>query len=273
MDYNYGYDSWADSMTTGEIDNLTFPPLDGGDWHDPFQSHSAHDMEVSISIREPSMFLNPDLSTSDSQATDKIFATLIADDEMNLEQSLRASEAASRMLDGADSTQMSQPALTSDLTSEQQMPGIEQENSSPPKAGSGHKKSAKRIQQSRQSTPSRISSTGAIKKVAKSEPIALPPQAAQALMTTPGLQKFAHIEDANKLPPRIRNRILFRPEEVYSKLDSKPINCNVFSYNEYGELKAGQTFTVDEVFKYLYQHPLHTLSNGQFNAKEGGLKL
>ena len=168
------------------------------------------------------------------------------------------------------------------LLQEQQMPGINQDNCSSPNAAggalespsrSGRQRTPRRNQHSRHNTLSRISETGAIKKTEKPEPIVLPPQASQALMTTKGLQRFAHIEDANELHPRIRTRILFQPEKVYSKLDSRPAAWNNFSYNEDGELKAGQMFTVEEVYTYLYHHPLHTLSNGQFNPKKGGLKL
>lgn len=319
-------------MTTHEIHDLDFPPLDGKDWHDPSQPQSTFHIGDPIAVQQPSMFLDPDLLMLDTHTADQIFATPIADDQMISEQSyppFQAPTADARLIDSSNSalileathtpelppehqdgqilseydrylgdshvaaehSNMNQaqeqapltPRLSNqELLHEQQMPGIDREDSSSPNAagralaspsGSGDRRIPRRNRQSRHNTPSRISETGAIKKIAKPEPIVLPPQAARALMTTPGLQKFGHIEDASELPPRIRNRILFQPEKVYSKLDSRPAAWNNFSYNEYGELKAGQTFTVEEVYTYLYHHHLHTLSNGQFNPKKGGLKL
>ena len=332
MDSTSGYSSRIDPMTTHEIDDLDFPPLESGDWREPSRPQSTYDSGDSIAVQQPSMFLDPDLLMLDTHTTDQIFATPIADEPMTWEQSYQpyqAPTADDRLIDNSDSALILEATNTTDLPAEhqngqilseydrcladshaaaehsnvsqaqkqapltprlnnqellheQQMPGINREESSSPNAagralaspsGSGHRVTPRRNRQSRHNTPSRISETGAIKKTAKPEPLVLPPQAARALMVTPGLQKFGHIEDANELPPRIRNRILFQPDEVYLKLDSRPAEWNIFSYNEHGELKAGQIFTVDEVYTYLYHHPLHTLSNGQFNPKKGGLKL
>ena len=323
-------------MTTHEIDDLGFPPLEGRYQHQPLQPQSVYDLGPSIPVQLPSMFLDSDLLMLDTQTIDQIFATPLTDEQMISEPPYHTSQAPTsqaptidpKATDRRHPAQALQPLRTDDLLpgyqngqfdsvsdqfvgdsyaaehsypsqaqeqtsstprlknrkllQEQQMPGIYQENCSSPNAAggalespsrSGGQRTPRRNQQSRHNTLSRISETGAIKKIEKPEPIVLPPQATQALMTTKGLQKFAHIEDANELHPRIRTRILFEPEKVYAKLDSRPAAWNNFSYNEYGELKAGQTFTVEEVYTYLYHHPLHTLSNGQFNPKKGGLKL
>ncbi|KAG7001346.1 hypothetical protein G7Y79_00032g066990 [Physcia stellaris] len=332
MDSTSGSSSWIDPMTTHEIDDLDFPPLDSRDSHDPLQRQSKIHMGDPIDDQQPSMFLDPDLLMLDTHTTEQIFGTPIADDQMDLGQSYQPSQAPTtdgRLIGNSNSALISETTNTTDLPAElqdgqilseynqslaqshaaaehstvnqaqkeapftpklnnqellyeQQMPGRNRKESSSPNAagrtlsgpsGSGHRVKPRRYRQSRHNTPSRISETGAIKKTAKPEPLVLPPQAARALMVTPGLQKFGHIEDANELPPRIRNRILFQPDKVYLKLDSRPAEWNIFSYNEHGELKAGQIFTVDEVYTYLYHHPLHTLSNGQFDPKKGGLKL
>ncbi|KAL8791819.1 MAG: hypothetical protein Q9195_005555 [Heterodermia aff. obscurata] len=130
--------------------------------------------------------------------------------------------------------------------------------------------------------PSRISSGGAVQKLV--EPTsALPADLSVALMADSNLQKHANITDASKIHPRILSRVMFKPENVYSPLHTRPIpwgdhtldgqtTSGRFKYNEFGELQPGDFFTKEEMRTYLFDHYLH-YSGGDYNPKEGGLKL
>lgn len=175
---------------------------------------------------------------------------------------------------------------------QQPLPAIHSSNEHYP--GTGHamlkNRDSKSVQENarksknngHQHHPSRISPRGAIQKL--SEPTsALPADLSAALMADSNLHRHANITDASQVHPRVLQRVMFKPENVYSPLHTRPnpwgyytLNGQTlsgrFKYNEFGELQPGDFFTRDEMRTYLFDHYLHT-SGGTYNPKEGGLKL
>ena len=52
----------------------------------------------------------------------------------------------------------------------------------------------------------------------------------------------------------------FRPEKVYDPLPHAPNSWRGFEYTKCGELAEAETYSVDQIRDYLYNHPLHTLT-------------
>ncbi|KAL8789971.1 MAG: hypothetical protein Q9213_000857 [Squamulea squamosa] len=65
----------------------------------------------------------------------------------------------------------------------------------------------------------------------------------------------------------------FDGSKVYDPLPSPPTNWSIFRYTSYGELQPGTFYSTAEIKYYLYNHPLHTLSNGIKSPKQGNLRL
>ncbi|KAL8945622.1 MAG: hypothetical protein Q9183_008030, partial [Haloplaca sp. 2 TL-2023] len=65
----------------------------------------------------------------------------------------------------------------------------------------------------------------------------------------------------------------FDPTTVYDPITKTPPKWGVFKYNPYGELETGRFYTTSEIATYLYHHPLHTLPDGTYAPKHGGLRL
>ena len=95
--------------------------------------------------------------------------------------------------------------------------------------------------------PSRISSGGAVQKLVE-PPTALPADLFVALMTDSNLQKHANVIDTSQIHPRVLQRVMFRSEEVYSPLLTRPDAWGLytsngqtlsgrFQYNEFGEIQ------------------------------------
>ena len=137
----------------------------------------------------------------------------------------------------------------------------------------------KRNKKTHQHHPSRISPSGAVQKL-EAPTTSLPAYLSAALMTDSNLQRHANVTNASEIHPRVFQRVMFKPETVYSPLQQPPEpwgHCTLdgqtisdrFKYNQFGELEPGDFFTAAEMKTYLLNHYLHI--NG--NAKEGGLKL
>lgn len=106
---------------------------------------------------------------------------------------------------------------------------------------------AKKRNKGHQNHPSRISSSGAVQKLV-AHTTSLPADISAALMTDSSLQKHANITDATQIHPRVLQRVMFKPETVYSPLHTRPdpwghytLNGQTlsgrFKYNEFGELE------------------------------------
>ncbi|KAL8866212.1 MAG: hypothetical protein Q9174_006433, partial [Haloplaca sp. 1 TL-2023] len=65
----------------------------------------------------------------------------------------------------------------------------------------------------------------------------------------------------------------FDPTTVYDAVTRTPQQWGIFKYNPYGELETGRFYTSAEIATYLYHHPLHTLPDGTYAPKHGGLCL
>ena len=105
----------------------------------------------------------------------------------------------------------------------------------------------KRTNKGHQHHPSRISSSGAVQKLV-APTTALPADLSVALMTDSNLQKHANITDASKIHTRVLQRVMFKPENVYSPLLTRPnawghytsngqTLSGHYNYNEFGELQ------------------------------------
>ena len=65
----------------------------------------------------------------------------------------------------------------------------------------------------------------------------------------------------------------YRPEDHYTALASPPSSWQDFTYTSFGELEAGKTYTAEELNRYLFQHPLHTDPDGNYDPKHSGLHI
>ncbi|MCJ1361878.1 hypothetical protein MMC16_000979 [Acarospora aff. strigata] len=64
----------------------------------------------------------------------------------------------------------------------------------------------------------------------------------------------------------------YKPEDHYTALASAPPSWQGFSYTPFGELEAGRTYTVEQLRRYLFEHPLHHTPNG-YDPKRSGLQI
>ncbi|KAL8696799.1 MAG: hypothetical protein Q9201_007472 [Fulgogasparrea decipioides] len=65
----------------------------------------------------------------------------------------------------------------------------------------------------------------------------------------------------------------FDASQVYTPLPTTPANWSIFQYTPNGELQPGRQYSAPEINEYLFNHPLHTLPNGTYAPKHGGLRL
>ena len=78
---------------------------------------------------------------------------------------------------------------------------------------------------------------------------------------------------SKELHPRTRAIQTFDPKRVYDSLPRSYQEWDVFRYTHNGELEPNRYFTVAEIYRYLFLHPLHILPDGTLNPKNGGLRL
>ena len=73
----------------------------------------------------------------------------------------------------------------------------------------------------------------------------------------------------------IRTEIIetFDGSQVYDSLPHPPINWSIYRYTTHGELEPGTLYSPSRIKDYLYNHPLHTLSDGSKSPKKGNLRL
>ncbi|KAL9580054.1 MAG: hypothetical protein Q9212_004723 [Teloschistes hypoglaucus] len=71
---------------------------------------------------------------------------------------------------------------------------------------------------------------------------------------------------------RTKKILQFDAAKVYSRL-MPPADWSIFEYSEDGELERGRRYTASEIQEYLFDHPLHRLTNGTYDPKNGGLRL
>ncbi|KAL8668447.1 MAG: hypothetical protein Q9224_007797, partial [Gallowayella concinna] len=76
-----------------------------------------------------------------------------------------------------------------------------------------------------------------------------------------------------RLNTRTKTIMKFDPSKVYDRLPHAPASWSIFRYTSDGELETGSLYTPTQIHQYLYDHPLHTLEDGTYSPKTGGLRL
>ncbi|KAL8816170.1 MAG: hypothetical protein Q9223_004770 [Gallowayella weberi] len=82
-----------------------------------------------------------------------------------------------------------------------------------------------------------------------------------------------HKSVTQRLNTRTKTIMKFDPSKVYDPLPHPPASWSIFKYTSHGELETGSLYTPAQIRKYLYDHPLHTLKDGTYSPKTGGLRL
>ncbi|KAL8806277.1 MAG: hypothetical protein Q9182_001424 [Xanthomendoza sp. 2 TL-2023] len=82
-----------------------------------------------------------------------------------------------------------------------------------------------------------------------------------------------HKSVTQRLNTRTKTIMKFDPSKVYDPLPHAPASWSIFKYTSHGELETGSLYTPAQIRKYLYDHPLHTLEDGTYSPKTGGLRL
>lgn len=77
---------------------------------------------------------------------------------------------------------------------------------------------------------------------------------------------------------RTRQTLDFDPNYIYTQGPTpeswgKVGKDNIYQYSPNGELKPGLLLSVDQLRRYLFEHPLHTDIHGRYDPKNSGLRL
>ena len=222
-----------------------------------FQEFEPQNLGMAVTNEDlPSVYLDPQMLTLDSsqayepartpESAPQYVGELLPSDYHTLRAEWHCNAEKFHRHQAQEIIEMAQIYDNLESYPEQPLPGIESTNERSPQAvhavtknhaGRGKQENAKkRNNGAHQHHPSRISSTGAVQKLV-APTTALPADLSVALMTDSSLQKHANITDASQIPRRVLQRVLFKPENVYSPLLTPPDAWGGFHYNEFGELQ------------------------------------
>ncbi|KAL8973909.1 MAG: hypothetical protein Q9197_001843 [Variospora fuerteventurae] len=99
---------------------------------------------------------------------------------------------------------------------------------------------------------------------------------------TEAATKMAYVQGVVKQVPagkklNSRTQAIQLAEEINKSYDQLHTlltkDWSTFKYSATGELNADELLTASDIHNYLYNHPLHTLPSGQYDPKNGGLRI